>query len=109
MEKLVTLFYILLLIDIYHNVRKIVLSRTIFLKLKDKEDQLTKEIIIFDNFELFFCLFGIFFDESWHYFLGIFILSYSHLQRVSSLCYRVDAIITLILILAAYYARIFGH
>ena len=114
------IFYLFLIVVIFHEIRKIKKAELIYNLSKEikKEESSEKRQEIFQNspeykaicyldmMEMLLLIYGIFTDQQWPCFLGIFILSLSKIQKLSPLFVKIDSILTIIILFIAFYNTI---
>ena len=114
------IFYLFLIVIIFHETRKIKKAELIYNLSKEikKEKSPEKQHEIFQNnpeykiicyldmMEMLLLIYGIFTDLQWPCFLGIFILSLSKIQKLSPLFVKIDSILTVIILFIAFYNTI---
>lgn len=114
------IFYLFLVVVIFHEARKIKKAGLIYSLSKEikKEESPEKRQEIFQNnpeykaicyldmMEMLLLIYGIFTDQQWPCFLGIFILSLSKIQKLSPLFVKIDSILTVIILFIAFFNTI---
>lgn len=110
------IFLLITAIVIIHEIRKIKDSAYIFKAAKEIKRRINdgldckihedfpkyESVILWDLIETIYLFFGaVFFSSQWYCFFAIIILSFSSIQKISINFFRIDAIITILILIFA--------